>query len=122
MTWSITQNTPDVVTWIRPFQEEFKIHSTVGAKNNDQQLIVWKPLERLWVRANFDVSYDSATKHSVLGIIVRKEDRVVIKARVIRNYNITDPFLAEAIVCKQAMAFVILLEFATSRLKDTKKS
>ncbi|PPR93884.1 hypothetical protein GOBAR_AA26789 [Gossypium barbadense] len=27
----------------------------------------------------------------------------------------------KAIACKQAMAFVILLEFATSRLKDTKK-
>ncbi|KAA3483294.1 hypothetical protein EPI10_005479 [Gossypium australe] len=117
----VAQHTSDVVTWIRPFQAEFKIHSTVGARNDDQQLTIWKPLERPWVCANFDVSYDSATKHSILGIVVRKEDGVVIKARVIRNFNIIDPFLAKAIACKQAMALAISLEFAASRLKETKK-
>ncbi|KAK8576205.1 hypothetical protein V6N13_090682 [Hibiscus sabdariffa] len=68
-------------------------------------------MKRISVKINFDAGFNSSNKSSVSGIIIRDLERLVLTSSTYLNNFISDPAVAEARACEQAVALTSELGF-----------
>ncbi|KAK5818355.1 hypothetical protein PVK06_023290 [Gossypium arboreum] len=64
---------------------------------------VWKPPDNDTIKINFDASFSRITRCSISGIIARNKEGLTMAACTFPWENISDPFMAEARACLQAI-------------------
>ncbi|KAK5835945.1 hypothetical protein PVK06_011669 [Gossypium arboreum] len=107
----VYEQAPEVVGFVKAYCIEI---NTLGVLLRQVQVVdssEWKPPENGTIKVNFNASFNYHTRKSCLGVIARNNEGLVMAACTFPWENISDPVMAEARACLQAITMAKEISF-----------
>ncbi|KAL4377484.1 hypothetical protein GQ457_02G021740 [Hibiscus cannabinus] len=111
-----SQSIKDIASFVLSYVNDFGVSqkgsanvnsANVNNYSNDQ----WNPPDENHVKINFDASFNAAQRTSVSGVIVRDTNGYIMAAGSFPHSHVSDPEMAEARACEQAVSLAQDLGF-----------
>ncbi|KAL4278344.1 hypothetical protein GQ457_03G025260 [Hibiscus cannabinus] len=105
------QSPEDIASFVQSYLLDIKASNASQGLQSVHPIEHWQPPPVGSVKTNFDVGFNSSNKSSVSGIIIRDSEGLVLASSTYPNNFISDPAVAEARACEQAVALTTKLGF-----------
>ncbi|KAK8715938.1 hypothetical protein V6N13_043262 [Hibiscus sabdariffa] len=96
----------EVVSFANAFIHEQDSISVLNGTTGPLVLSRWEAPPHPAIKVNFDSAFNQQNSSVISGAIRRSSEGLVMAACVIPHSNVPDAFVAEAVVCQQAVQFV----------------
>lgn len=107
----LRQTVQEMVVFILGYLAEIESLDSAKNPNHAPSQSRWRPPNQGLIKINFDLAFNFHEKTSILGVIARNEDGLIMGACTYLHFNIVDAFVAEAWACKQPIRFAQEIDF-----------
>ncbi|KAL4384342.1 hypothetical protein GQ457_15G004620 [Hibiscus cannabinus] len=105
------QSPEDIASFVQRHLLDIKASNASQGLQSVHPIEHWQPPPVGSVKTNFDAGFNTSNKSSVSGIIIRDSEELVLASSTFPNNFISDPAVAEARACEQAVALTAELGF-----------
>ncbi|KAK8975405.1 hypothetical protein V6N11_057499 [Hibiscus sabdariffa] len=105
------QSPKDLAGFVQGYLMDIKASYELHDLQSGHPIAHWQSPPVGTVKTNFDAGFNSSNKSSVSGIIIRDSEGLVLASSTYPNNFISDPEVAEACACEQAVALTAELGF-----------